>query len=101
MTTNIMPGVSSKFAFAVAQHRSGNFQQAEAIYRDLVARDPHARDPNHADALHLLGLIASEGGSHGAAAALIVRAIHLQGPKAVYCSNLGVALSRQGKPDEA
>jgi tetratricopeptide (TPR) repeat protein len=96
-----MPGVSPRFAFAVAQHRSGNYQQAESVYRELLAGDPHGRDPNHADVLHLLGLIASEAGQHDAAAALIVRAIQMQGPKSVYCSNLGVALGRQGKLDEA
>ena len=50
-----MPGVYSKFSFAVAQHRAGNFQQAESIYRALIAADPGGRDPYHADALHLLG----------------------------------------------
>ncbi len=96
-----MPGVSPKFSFAVAQHKAGNFQQAESIYREMLVQDPQGRDPNHADALHLLGLIASESGQHDAAAALIVRAIQMHGPKAVYCSNLGVALGRQGKLDEA
>src|SRR5258706_4623347 len=96
-----MPGVSPKFAFAVAQHRSGNYHQAESIYRDMLTHDPYGKDPNHADALHLLGLISSEAGQHVTAAALIVRAIQMQGPKPVYCSNMGVALSRQGKLDEA
>ena len=94
-----MPGVSPKFSLAVAQHKAGNYRQAESIYRQLLAGDP--RDPNRADALHLLGLIASEAGQHEAAAALIVKAIHLRGPEPVYCSNLGVALSRQGKQEEA
>ena len=96
-----MPGVYSKFAFAVAQHRAGNFQEAESIYRAVIAADPGGRDPHHADALHLLGVIASEAGQHQAATALIVRAIQVGGPSAMYCSNLGVALSRQGRPDQA
>lgn len=91
-----MPGVQSDFAQALARHRAGELQQAEAIYRAVLARDPQ-----HADALHLLGLIASENGNHDTAAALIVRAIQLQGPEPVYCSNLGVALSREGKFDQA
>ena len=96
-----MPGVSPKFSFAVAQHRAGNYRQAESIYCEVLARDPRGRDPNHADALHLLGLIASEAGQHDAAAALIVKAIRIRGPEPVFCANLGVALSRQGKLDEA
>ena len=70
-----MPGVSPKFSLAVAQHQAGNYRQAERIYRQLLAGDPG--DPHRADALHLLGLIASEAGQHEAAAALIVKAIHL------------------------
>ncbi|MGH9663569.1 MAG: tetratricopeptide repeat protein [Bryobacteraceae bacterium] len=91
-----MPGVQSDFAQALARHREWELQQAEAIYRAVLARDPR-----HADALHLLGLIASENGNHQTAAALIVRAIQLQGPEPVYCANLGVALSREGKFDQA
>jgi len=41
LRTNFMPGVSPRFAFAVAQHRSGNYQQAESVYRELLAGDPH------------------------------------------------------------
>jgi Flp pilus assembly protein TadD len=65
-----MPVVSPKFLFAVAQHQSGALASAEAIYREVIAADP-----NHPDALHLLGLIASEAGRHETAAALIVKAI--------------------------
>jgi tetratricopeptide (TPR) repeat protein len=96
-----MPSVSPKFSVAVAQHRAGNYRQAESIYRDLIARDPHRRDPHHADALHLLGLIASEAGRHDAASAFIVKAIQLGGAIPLYCANLGVALYRQGKVEQA
>ena len=78
-----MPGVYPKFSYAVAQHRAGNFQQAECIYRAVIAADPGGRDPHHADALHLLGLIASETGQHQAATALIVQAIQVGGPTAM------------------
>jgi tetratricopeptide (TPR) repeat protein len=91
-----MPGVQSDFAQALARHRAGELQKAEDIYRAVLARNPQ-----HADALHLLGLIASENGNHQTAAALIVRAIQLQGPEPVYCANLGVALSREGKFEQA
>jgi tetratricopeptide (TPR) repeat protein len=96
-----MPVVSPKFSFAVDQHRAGNLGQAEALYREVIACDPNAKDPHHADALHLLGLIASEAGYHEAASALIVRAIEIGGPAPLYCVNLGIALGRQGKFSEA
>src|ERR1700686_4494584 len=96
-----MPDVSPKFGFAVAQHRAGNFDQAEAIYREVIERDPNGTDPHRADALHLLGLIAFEAGYHEAAGALIAAAIEIGGPAPVYCANLGIALGRQGKLNEA
>jgi tetratricopeptide (TPR) repeat protein len=92
-----MPVVSQRLSYAVAQHQAGNLAKAEAIYRELIARAPRGPDPHHADALHLLGLIASEAGRHEAASALIVRAIEAGGPSPVYCVSLGIALSRQGK----
>src|SRR5579863_420213 len=98
---NFMPGVSHSFSYAVAQHKAGNLSLAESVYREVISRDPDRGDPHHSDALHLLGLIASEGGDDAAAVALIVRAIETGGPAPVYCSNLGVALSRQGKLDQA
>ena len=91
-----MRRVTPDFAQALARHRAGQLQQAETIYRAVLDRDPH-----HADALHLLGLIASENGKHQTAAMLIVRAIQLRGPEPVYCANLGVALSREGKFEQA
>ncbi len=65
-------------------------------YREVIASRS-----NHPDALHLLGLIASDAGRHETAAALIVRAIEVGGPKPLFCANLGVALTRQGKTGQA
>lgn len=96
-----MPVVSPRFSAAIAQHQAGNYAQAEKVYRELIAGDPDRADPHHADALHLLGLIASEVGRHNTAAALIARAIELAGPAPVYCANLGIALFRQGKVRQA
>ncbi|MEO7145607.1 MAG: tetratricopeptide repeat protein [Bryobacteraceae bacterium] len=91
-----MRNVSSDFAQALLRHRSGELQQAAAIYRAVLEREPH-----HADALHLLGVIASENGEHRIATALIVRAIQIRGPEPVYCANLGVALSRDKQFESA
>lgn len=40
---------------AVQAHRSGNVQQAEQLYRAILAKDP-----NHADAAHNLGVLAMQ-----------------------------------------
>jgi len=61
---------STTLADALAHHRAGRFQDAEVIYRQILAADP-----NYPDALHLLGLIAQEAGRHDAALDLIGRAI--------------------------
>lgn len=82
--------------FAMQAHRAGRLAEAEAIYRQILAVNPH-----HADALHLLGIIASQAGSQEIAADLIRRAIAVQPAVADYHSNLGNALKAQGRWEEA
>ncbi len=53
-----MATISEALAVAVQYHQSGNLQQAEAIYRQILQVDP-----SNADALHLLGVIADQVGS--------------------------------------
>lgn len=59
-----------------------------------------AIDPEHADALHLSGLLCLQAGQFDHAIAWISRAIRQQ-PKTDYLANLGTALLRQGRRDEA
>jgi len=59
-----------------------------------------AADPHHAGALHLMGLIALQDKQYDHAVEWIVRAI-AQAPRPDYLSSLGIALSRQGRHDEA
>ena len=49
----------------------------------------------------MLGLIASDAEQHDAAAILIAHAIRIQGNVPLYCANLGLVLSRQGKLPQA
>lgn len=70
--------------------------EAERIYRQILAVDPH-----HADSLHLLGTIAFQGGRHDVAVEMICKAIALNKKAASYHSNLGTVLQAQGKLDEA
>ena len=55
---------------ALLHHQSGRLQQAEQIYRLILARDAA-----NADACNLLGIIAYQAGNYESAAELITRAI--------------------------
>ncbi len=81
---------------AVRLHKSGKFPEAEALYRQVIGRNP-----DHPDALHLLGVLAHQGGNNEAAAGLISRAIALRSSDPAFHSNLGAALMAQGKTAEA
>ncbi len=89
-------GEASDLAAAVALHRAGRFVQAEAAYRAML--DP---DPGHADALHLLGVIASQRGQFEQAIELISRALASAPSTVQYLVNLGEAYRRGGRPDDA
>ncbi|MGO9110211.1 MAG: tetratricopeptide repeat protein, partial [Thermoguttaceae bacterium] len=67
-------------------HQGGRLQAAEQIYRQILAVQP-----NHADALHLLGVIASQAGNHKVAVEYIRRAIGLNRTEAAFHNNLGGA----------
>ncbi|RMF90868.1 MAG: tetratricopeptide repeat protein [Nitrospinota bacterium] len=53
-------------ARAIRHHRAGHLHQAETLYRQVLDQDPH-----QADALHLLGVLASQAGRYEMAIALI------------------------------
>ena len=78
--------ISEAFSIAIQHHQAGRLQAAEQIYRQILAVDP-----NHADALHLLGVIASQVGRHELAVEYIGRAVRLQGNAAFFHNNLGEA----------
>ena len=91
-----MATIPEALAVAVRYHQSGNLQQAEAIYRQILQVDP-----SNADALHLLGVIAGQVGKHDLAVAYISQAIRLRPSDPVLHYNLGKALQDQGKLVEA
>lgn len=80
----------------LALHQAGRLDEAETIYREVLAGDPH-----DADALHLLGLIAQQTGHNEAAVELIGRAIQVRPQYAVAYNNLGNALKALERADEA
>jgi hypothetical protein len=81
---------------ALQLHRAGRFSEAEKIYLQILTIDAH-----QADSLHLLGMIAFQGGRHEEAVQLIRRAIAIHEKGAAYHSNLGTVLQAQGMLDDA
>ncbi len=65
-----MATIPEALGLALRHHRAGRMQAAELIYRQILAVEP-----KHAGALHLLGLIAHETGSHEAAVEFIIQPV--------------------------
>ncbi|MEI9987864.1 MAG: tetratricopeptide repeat-containing glycosyltransferase family protein [Aliidongia sp.] len=84
------------FRQAVADHRAGRLQPAEAGYRRVLEAAP-----GHADSLHYLGLIAAQVGRHDLAADLIARAVAVRPVMPDYSNNLGLSLTALGRFGEA
>jgi tetratricopeptide (TPR) repeat protein len=82
------PRVGGLFAAGLAHHQAGRLAQAETLYRETLALQP-----DHADALHLLGVLASQVGRHDVAVELIDRAIACDRGSPRYHSNRGLALA--------
>ena len=91
-----MATIPEALATAIQHHRAGRLQAAEQIYRQILAVEP-----NQADALHFLGVIASQAGKHEVAVECIRRAIALEASAAAFHNSLGNALKDQGRLDEA
>ena len=90
------PRVAGLFAAGLAHHQAGRLAQAETHYRETLALQP-----DHADALHLLGVIASQIGRHDVAVDLIGRAIAHDQTSSLYYSNHGLALAGLRRFEEA
>jgi predicted O-linked N-acetylglucosamine transferase (SPINDLY family) len=87
--------VSQAMQIALQHHRAGRLEQADQIYRQILAQWPE-----HAPALHHLGLIALQTGRNRLAIDLIRRAIARE-PSAEGQNDLGIALNADGKADDA
>jgi protein O-GlcNAc transferase len=88
--------IDQAIKLALDHHRAGRFSEAEAIYRQVLAAEP-----KHSDALHLLGMIASQVGKFDEAVGLIRQAIASQPDNPDYYCNLGTILRDHGQPDQA
>jgi tetratricopeptide (TPR) repeat protein len=81
---------------AIELHQQGKLDQAQVMYSQLLEIEPR-----NADALHLLGLIAYQTGTHQAAVDLIGQAIEIFPNVASYYSNQGNALKELKQLDAA
>jgi protein O-GlcNAc transferase len=81
---------------ALKHHQSGQVDQAERIYRAILAQHPDC-----GDALHLLGLLFFQKGQNPAALELVGKAIELHPGAATFHASLARILQENGKAEEA
>jgi protein O-GlcNAc transferase len=81
---------------ALDKHKAGQLDEAEAIYHRLLADDLQ-----HVDALHHLGIIATQRGQHALAIERIRNAIARNAGVAAFHYNLGCALQACQRFEEA
>jgi tetratricopeptide (TPR) repeat protein len=91
-----MLSVRETLAIAVQHHNTGNLQQAEDLYRQILQAEPQ-----HADALHLLGLVEHQTGRYPLAIEHIGASLRLKPGQAQAHNNLGGALLAHGQLAEA
>ena len=88
--------VQATFHQAMDFHQRGQLAEAKQRYESVLNAMPR-----HFDALHLLGVIASQTGNHRQAVELIEKAIEIYPANAAFYSNLGNALQALGRFGEA
>jgi tetratricopeptide (TPR) repeat protein len=88
--------IQQALVLALQHHQAGRSQEAEKLYRQILAERP-----DHAEALHLLGVLALQSGRFDAAVELIRRALALSPNLPEAHNNLGNALKDKGQLDEA
>lgn len=88
--------LAATLARALALHQAGKPEQAEPLYREVLARAP-----DDFDALHLLAVVLHRTGRAQAAIALFDRAIAIDASKAAAHNNRGAALRDLGRHEAA
>ena len=89
-------GTQDSFAEALRVHQSGQFAEAERLYRQILTHDPR-----HADSLHLLGVLAYQRGEPQNAIDLIGQAIAVTDAVPFFHNNRGLAFAALGRIDDA
>jgi protein O-GlcNAc transferase len=91
-----MSTIEESLTAALAHHQAGRLNEAEQFYQEVLAAEP-----NHANALHLMGVIASKLQRYKEAVQYFERALHLNPDDPVAQYNLGNAFRDQEKLDQA
>ncbi|HLG89206.1 MAG TPA: tetratricopeptide repeat protein [Alphaproteobacteria bacterium] len=91
-----MPSVREMLEAALERHQAGRLDEAESLYRQVLAIEP-----DNADCLHLLGMLADQKGRSDEAIGLITRAVSIEPAHAAAHNNLGLVLQRAGRLAEA
>ncbi len=88
--------IDAHFQSGLRLHGAGRLQEAEQVYRQIIAASP-----GHADSYHMLGVIAAQCGQPEAAVACLDRAVALKPSAAIYQVNRAAALLTLGRLDAA
>ena len=91
-----MDTIEQTLAVATEHHRAGRTTEAERLYREVLAASP-----GHPDALHLLGVIALQGGRPAEAVDLIGQAVAGDPTSPLLHANLGHARHAVGQTRDA
>ncbi|MDR3438541.1 tetratricopeptide repeat protein [Telmatospirillum sp.] len=84
------------FQQAVEHHQAGRFDEAERLYRSILATEPR-----NVGCLYHLGLVAQQRGRHADAVDLFQQAVQLNGKVAGLHGSLGTSLAALGRLDDA
>jgi tetratricopeptide (TPR) repeat protein len=88
--------IGDAFENAVKLHQAGRLDEAQQIYRQILAAQP-----DQFDSLHMLGVIDLQRGKHAEALRKIDAALELNPDYAEAVAHRGVAVQRLGRLDEA
>ncbi len=95
LPTGSLHSLTAMMSVAAGHHEAGRLAEAEAIYRQVLALEP-----DHAEALHSLGILATQVGQPSVAAELFHRSVLINPQQADAWTNLGNAWQACGRLEE-